>query len=145
MFDSDTLNQPRPKRKRRQQEKRQHHDSMRRANTGIAGELRKAVGADKPTGRVEARGLEQVEEREQGVKPGGTGAVSPKISKSLKLSFRGSVERQAQHRPDRLKKLRTGSVGTDRLGRFCAENRDDARKDIPRGKIFREEYILELV
>ena len=27
------------------------------------------------------------------------------------------VERQAQHRPDRLKKPRTGSVGTDRLGR----------------------------
>ena len=25
-------------------------------------------------------------------------------------------ERQVQHRPDRLKKLRTGSVGTDRLG-----------------------------
>ena len=26
------------------------------------------------------------------------------------------VERQAQHRSDRLKKSRTGSVGTDRLG-----------------------------
>ena len=33
MFDSDTLNQPRPKRKRRQQEKRQHRDS-RRADKG---------------------------------------------------------------------------------------------------------------
>ena len=32
-FDSDTLNQPRPKRKRRQQEKRQHRDS-RRADKG---------------------------------------------------------------------------------------------------------------
>ena len=33
MFDSDTLNQPRPKRKRRQQEKRQHRNS-RRADKG---------------------------------------------------------------------------------------------------------------
>ena len=33
MFDSDTLNQPRPKRKRRQQEKRRHRDS-RRADKG---------------------------------------------------------------------------------------------------------------
>ena len=33
MFDSDTLNQPRPKRKRRQQEKRQHHNN-RRAEKG---------------------------------------------------------------------------------------------------------------
>ena len=33
MFDSDTLNQPRPKRKRRQQEKRQHRDN-RRAGKG---------------------------------------------------------------------------------------------------------------
>ena len=33
MFDSDTLNQPRPKRKRRQQEKCQHRDS-RRADKG---------------------------------------------------------------------------------------------------------------
>ena len=70
--------------------------------------------ADKRTGRVEAHGVEQVEEREQGVEPGGTGAVSRKISKSLKLSLRGSVERQAQDRPDRLSKPRTGSVGTDR-------------------------------
>ena len=82
------------------------------------------------------REIEQVEERERGVKPGGTGAVIRKIPKSLKLSLRGSVERQAQHRPDWLKKPRTGSVGTDRLGRFCAENRDDARKDIPRGIYF---------
>ena len=33
MFDSDTLNQPRPKRKRRQQEKRQHRNN-RRADKG---------------------------------------------------------------------------------------------------------------
>ena len=44
-----------------------------------------------------------------------------------------AVEIQAQHRPDRLKKPRTGSVGTDRLGRFCAENRDEY---IPRGIYF---------
>ena len=91
--------------------------------------------ANKPTGRVEVRGIEEVEERERGVKPGGTGPESPKIPKSLKLSLRGSVERQAQHRPDRLKKprtesvrdrsvrLRTESVGTDRIRRFCTENR----------------------
>ena len=67
-----------------------------------------------------------------------------------------SVEIQAQHRPDRLKKPRTESVrprtesvrprtesvGTDRIGRFCVENRDDA---MTQGKIFREEYVLELV
>ena len=47
-----------------------------------------------------------------------------------------TVEIQAQHRPDRLKKPRTESVGTDRTGRFCAENRDDAKKDIPRGIYF---------
>ena len=46
------------------------------------------------------------------------------------------VEIQAQHRPDRLKKPRTESVGTDRIGRFYAENRDDAKKDIPRGIYF---------
>ena len=33
--------------------------------------------------------------------------VSPRIPKSLKLSLRGSVEIQAQHRPSRLKKPRT--------------------------------------
>ena len=58
------------------------------------------------------------------------------------------VEIQAQHQPDRLKKPRTESVrdrsvrprtesvGTDRIRRFCAENRDDARKDIPQGIYF---------
>ena len=46
------------------------------------------------------------------------------------LALLQCVERQAQHRPDRLKKPRTRSVGTDRLGRFCAENREAARKDI---------------
>ena len=54
----------------------------------------------------------------------------------------GLVEIQAQHRPDRLRKPRTESVGTDRIGRFCVENRDDA---MTRRKIFREEYILGLV
>ena len=46
------------------------------------------------------------------------------------------VEIQAQHRPYRLKKPWTESVGTDRIRRFCAENRDDARKDIPLGIYF---------
>ena len=100
------------------------------------------------------RGIEQAEERERGVKQGGTGAESPRIPKSLKLTLRGSVEIQAQHRPDRLKKPRiesvrdrsvrprTESVGTDRIRWFCAENRDDT---VTRRKIFREEYILGLV
>ena len=52
------------------------------------------------------------------------------------MSSKTGVEIQAQHRPDRLKKPRTKSVGTDRIGRFYAENRDDARKDIPRGIYF---------
>ena len=82
------------------------------------------------------------------MKPGGTGAVSPRNPKSLNLSLRWSVEIQAQHRPDRLKKPRTElvrdrsvrprskSVETDRIDRFCAENRGDAKKDIPRGIYF---------
>ena len=37
-------------------------------------ELEKAARADKPTVRVEARRIEWVEEREQGVKPEGTRA-----------------------------------------------------------------------
>ena len=49
------------------------------------------------------------------------------------------VEIQAQHRPSQLKKPRTESVGTDRIRRFCTENR------MTRRKIFREEYILEFV
>ena len=92
------------------------------------------MGVDKPTGRVEARGIEQAEERERGVEPGGTEAVIRKIPKSLKLSFRGSVERQAQHRPDRLKKPRTGSVGADRLGRTGACN-GYANRCVTRGRI----------
>ena len=115
-------------------------------------ELRRAMSADMTIGRVEARRIEQVEERERGVEPGGTGAVIRKIPKSLKLSLRGSVERQAQHRLDRLSKPRTGSVGpigeaeyvnpyADRCeGRpvWC-RNREAVRK------IFREEYIWEFV
>ena len=112
------------------------------ANTATTRELGKAARANMSIERVEARGIERVEERDRGVKPGGTRAVSPKISKSLKLSLRGSVEIQAQHRPDWLKKPRTESVGTDRIGRFCVEKRDDA---MMRRKIFREEYILGLV
>ena len=66
-----------------------------------------------------------------------------KLAKLLRLlslhkikNLKSIVEIQAQHRPDRLKKPRTGSVGTDRIRRFCAENRDDASKDIPLGIYF---------
>ena len=63
---------------------------------------------------------------ERGVKPGGTGAVSPRIPKSLKLSLRGSVEitsstsaesaEEAEDRVggDRSVRPSTESVGTDR-------------------------------
>ena len=44
-----------------------------------------------------------------------------------------TVEIQAQHRPSRLKKPRTESVGTDRLGRVPSRLGPigDAEKDIP--------------
>ena len=52
MFDSDMLNQPRPKRKRRQQEKRQHRDN-RRADKGRVSRQadRKGRSARNQTGR----------------------------------------------------------------------------------------------
>ena len=56
-------------------------------------EHRKVACADKPTERVEVRGIEQVEERERGVKPEGSKAMIRKNPKSLKLSLRESVER----------------------------------------------------
>ena len=66
------------------------------------------------------------------------------------------VEIQAQHRPSRLKKPRTESVGTDRLGRvpntesvwtdrirrFCTENRLTQRRE---GRYSTKEYILGFV
>ena len=81
----------------------------------IARELRRAARADKPTKRVEARGVERVKEHERGVKPEGTGEVIQKNQKSLKLSLRGSVEIQAQYWPDQMCKPRTGSVRPDRV------------------------------
>ena len=41
----------------------------------------------------------------------------PTMQPGISSPCRITVERQAQRRPDRLKKPRTGSVGTDRLGR----------------------------
>ena len=96
----------------------------------ITRELGNVAQADKPTERVEARGVEQVEERERGVKPGEAGARKWKSRKNLQLSLRGSVEVQAQHWPDRLHKPRTGLVWTDRLGREVI------------GQIFREGIYL---
>ena len=95
---------------------------MRRrgGNTATTRELKKDVRAKKPTKRVELRGTERFEERELGVKPGGTRVMIRKNRKSLKFSLRGSVEIQAQHWPDWLCKPRTGSVWTDRLGRIDA-------------------------
>ena len=39
-----------------------------------------------------------------------------------------SVERQAKHQPNRLNKPRTGSVGTDRLGRVRKPVRKSVRR-----------------
>ena len=62
-----------------------------------ARELGKATRANKSTERVEASGIEWVEEREQGVKLGETKAKNRKSGSNLKLSLRESVEIQAQH------------------------------------------------
>ena len=58
------------------------------------------------------------------------------VTQMMIVFHKQNVEIQAQHWPDRLKKPSTESVGTDRIGRFYAENRDDARKDIPQGIYF---------
>ena len=50
----------------------------------------------------------------------------------------GIVEIQAQHRPKRLKKPRTESVWTDRLGRVPSR----LGEPMTRRKIFRKEYIF---
>ena len=83
MFDSETPNHLKAKRTKAQQKRRQHRD-----NKGAE----KGKRADKPSGRVEACEIERVEEHERGVKPKGTGAMIRKNGKSLKWSFRGSVE-----------------------------------------------------
>ena len=66
--------------------------SRRGANTATTRELGKVARAEKSTKRVEAHGIERVEERERGVKPGETGAKNRKSGKTLKLSLRGSVD-----------------------------------------------------
>ena len=50
-----------------------------------------------------------------------------------KRGHKGTVEIQAQHRLSRLKKPRTESIGTDRLGRVPSRLGPigDAEKDIP--------------
>ena len=75
MFDSDTLNQPRPKRKRKQQEKRQHRDS-RRADKARASRQadRKGRSARNRTGRGERRCMrpkERTRHHEGCVRPSG--------------------------------------------------------------------------
>ena len=72
--------------------------------------LTKALVADKPT--------EQVEEREPGGKlKEGAEAKNRQIKRNLKLSLRGSVERRAQHEPDRLKKPTIESAKESRLNK----------------------------
>ena len=63
-------------------------------------------------------------EREQGVKtPREAEARNQQSRSNLKLSLRGSVERQAQHGPDRLNKLTTRS-GEERSGRPSADTKE---------------------
>ena len=65
---------------------------------------------------------------------------------------RKKVERQAQHRPDRLSKPRTGSVGTDWLGRVRKpvsrpvrkKDRIGAETGRPSDRYSAREYIWEL-
>ena len=83
-------------------------------------------------------GIEQVEERDLGVQPEETGSMIQKDRKSLNLSLRGSVEIQAQHRPDRLKKPRTDRLGREPslLGPIGYAG-SVQRTGMTRGKIFR--------
>ena len=79
------------------------------------------------------------------MEPGGTEVVIRKIRKSLKLSLRGSVERQAQHRSDRLNKPRTGSIGeagyVNQYVDRCVGRPVRYRNREVVGNIFRKEYI----
>ena len=99
-FDSEEPNHLKAKRTKGQRKGRQHHDNK------VAGKGRTSNQADR---KVEACGIERVEECEQG-------RVGCELKKNHKLSFRGSVEIQAQHWLDLLHKLRTGSVWTGRFG-----------------------------
>ena len=105
----------------------------RGANTTTTMELRRALRVDRPTVGVEMHGVGWVkkrwtggvvergtgldEEHEQGVKtPGEAEARNRQSGRNLKLSLRGSVEKQAQHGPNWLNKPRDGS-DEDRLTR----------------------------
>ena len=66
-------------------------------------------------------------------------AITEKAKRGLRKIK--SVEIQAQHWPSWLKKPRTESVGTDRLGRVPSR----LGEPMTRRKIFRKEYILEFV
>ena len=113
-FDSEEPNHLKAKRTKGQRKGRQHHDNK------VAGKGRTSNQADR---KVEACGIERVEECEQG-------RVGCELKKNLKLSFRGSVEIQAQHWPDLLHKLRTGSVWqTERLRRVESNGTRSANKE----------------
>ena len=75
----------------------------------------RAVRANKPTEKVEMRGIEGVEEREQGMET--QGRVGCGFKKNLNLSLRGSDEIQSQHWLDRLHvQPRTRSFWTVQAG-----------------------------
>ena len=72
--------------------------------------LTKGLRANKPTEEVEERGTKGVEMCVPGDKlAGGAEPRNEQSRKNLKLSWRGSVEKQAQHGPDRMNKLRAES------------------------------------
>ena len=84
--------------------------SKRGANTAIVRELRKLTRVDQSIERVEARGIERVKEREQGVKLAEARAKNRRRKRNLKLNLRESVGIQAQHSLDQQHKPRTRPV-----------------------------------
>ena len=98
--------------------RRRRADGSRGANTAITRELRRAKVADNPTEKVKVRRTRRVmgretrldEEHKRGVRTrreeAGVTNQLELTRRDLKLSLRGSVERQAQHGPNWLKKPR---------------------------------------
>ena len=83
------------------------------------------------TERVVERGTRRDEERKQGVKTLGEARVRNQYSRmNLKLSFKGSVEMQAQNWSDLLDKLRAGSDEDRSVRPRLAK---EAREPDPRG------------
>ena len=75
-----------------------------------------------------------MEHKQGGVKPGQAGAVDHlELTRDLKLSLRGSVQRQAQHEPNWLK-----AEGPDRLKKPIVEWAEESRLKKMRDKAAEE-------